>query len=57
MIAVGNGLTEIADMLSISVKTTSTHKTRIMQKMNLATTADLIRYALKHDLIDASDES
>ena len=56
LIAAGQGITEIADKLNISVKTISTHKTRIMQKMNLATTVDLIRYALKHELIDASDE-
>lgn len=56
LIVDGMGNTEIADRLNISVKTVSTHKTRIMLKMNLATTTDLIRYALKHGLIDASDE-
>ena len=57
LIAAGHGLTEIADKLNISAKTISTHKARFMQKMNLATTVDLIRYALKHNLTDAPDES
>lgn len=57
LIAGGNGLTEIASMLNVSVKTVSTHKTRIMLKINLKTTTDLIRYAIKHELIDAPDET
>ena len=55
LIAAGSGITEIADKLNISVKTISTHKTRIMQKMNMESTADLIRYALKHELVSTSD--
>ena len=51
----GLGLTEIVDELSLSVKTISTHKTHILQKMNLATTADLIRYAIAHGLADPAD--
>jgi len=49
----GKGITEIADRLNLSVKTVSTHKTRILQKMNLNGTADLVRYALEHGLADA----
>ena len=52
MIAQGRSVTEIADRLSLSVKTVSTHKARIMQKMNLANPAELIRYALDHGLLD-----
>ena len=52
MIAQGKSVTEIADALVLSVKTVSTHKTRIMQKMNLTNPAELIRYALDHDLLD-----
>ncbi len=48
----GKGITEIADRLNLSVKTVSTHKTRILQKMNLHGTADLVRYALEHGLAD-----
>lgn len=48
----GKGITEIADRLNLSVKTVSTHKTRVLQKMNLHGTADLVRYALEHGLAD-----
>lgn len=46
----GLGPTDIADRLHLSVKTVSTHKTRILQKMNAASVADLVRYAIRHRL-------
>lgn len=52
LLAAGGGVTEIANRLNISAKTVSTHKARIMQKMNGATVADLVRYAIEHDLFD-----
>jgi DNA-binding NarL/FixJ family response regulator len=52
MIAAGEGVSEIAETLSLSVKTVSTHKARIMQKMNLANHTELVRYALAHGLVD-----
>jgi DNA-binding NarL/FixJ family response regulator len=52
MIARGSSVGEIARELSLSVKTISTHKTRIMVKMGLANQAELIRYALEHRLLD-----
>ena len=52
MIAQGRSVTEIAAALALSVKTVSTHKARIMQKMNLANPAELIRYALDHNLLE-----
>jgi len=55
LLVVGRGLTEIGAELSLSVKTISTHKTHILQKMNLANTADLIRYAIAHGLADPAD--
>ncbi|MBS1227120.1 MAG: two component transcriptional regulator, LuxR family [Proteobacteria bacterium] len=55
LLVAGRGLTEIGTELSLSVKTISTHKTHILQKMNLATTADLIRYAVAHGLADPAD--
>jgi DNA-binding NarL/FixJ family response regulator len=51
-IASGLGVTEIGQRLNLSVKTVSTHKTRIMQKMGFANTAELIQYAMKHELLD-----
>lgn len=48
----GKSVTDIATALNLSVKTISTHKTRIIEKMGLATQADLVRYAIEHKLID-----
>lgn len=50
LLVAGNGVTEMAHILSISVKTVSTHKTRIMQKLNTTTVAELVRYAIEHQL-------
>ena len=55
MLVLGKGLTEIGTELSLSVKTISTHKTHILQKLNLANTADLVRYALAHGLAEPAD--
>jgi len=51
---IASGLTnkQIADKLSISVKTVDTHRTKIMQKLNARKAADLVRYAMKIGLID-----
>ena len=46
----GRGVSEIAGQLHLSVKTVSTHKTRILQKMNAQSVADLVRYAIRHRL-------
>jgi len=54
-VAAGLGLTDIARELSLSVKTISTHKTHILAKMGLTNTADLVRYAVTHGLIEASE--
>lgn len=50
----GNSKTnpEIADTLHISIRTVETHKTHIMQKLNLKTQVDLIKYAIKNNIID-----
>jgi len=48
----GLGPTEIGERLHLSVKTVSTHKTRILEKLNLGSTAQLVRYALEHKLLD-----
>jgi len=46
----GNSPTDIAGQLHLSVKTVSTHKTRMLEKLGLKTTADLVRYALESRL-------
>jgi two-component system invasion response regulator UvrY len=49
----GSGLTvsQIAGELALSVKTVSTYRTRILEKMAVATNADLVRYAARYGLI------
>ena len=51
----GKAVSEIAAELNLSVKTVSTHKARIMQKMNMNNPAELIRYAIHHRLVDDPD--
>jgi two-component system, NarL family, invasion response regulator UvrY len=46
----GLGPTEIGDKLHLSVKTVSTHKTHILEKLGLGSTAELVRYALDNKL-------
>ncbi len=55
MLATGMGLTEIGQVLSLSVKTISTHKTHILEKMDLANTGELIRYAISHGLAEQDE--
>jgi DNA-binding NarL/FixJ family response regulator len=47
----GLGPTEIGERLHLSVKTVSTHKTRILDKLGLGSTAELVRYAMEHRLV------
>lgn len=47
----GQRPTDIANALHLSVKTISTHKSRIQEKLDLPTLADLVRYGLEHGLI------
>ncbi|MCX7173547.1 MAG: response regulator transcription factor [Proteobacteria bacterium] len=48
MIAAGRSLGDIADRFHLSPKTISSHKIRLMQKLNIDNNADLIRYATQH---------
>jgi DNA-binding NarL/FixJ family response regulator len=50
LIGAGKAVREIAAALSLSPKTVSTYRTRILEKLALRTSADLIRYALQHQL-------
>ncbi|QQX86662.1 response regulator transcription factor [Cupriavidus necator] len=49
-LAAGQTINDIAEAFSLSAKTISTHKTRLMQKLTLQNNTELIRYALKHGL-------
>ena len=50
-LAKGETIGHMADSMSLSVKTVSTYRTRVMEKMNLASNSDLTYYALKNGLI------
>jgi two-component system invasion response regulator UvrY len=50
MMAAGKGTTAIAELLSLSVKTVSTYRTRILEKLQFETTSQLIRYAIEQGL-------
>lgn len=51
MLSRGMAVNEIATQLALSSKTVSTHKARLMEKMNLSHLADLMRYAITHELL------
>lgn len=55
MIASGKAISDIAEQLNLSVKTVSTHKANILQKMNMSTPGELIRYALAHKLVEGAE--
>jgi len=50
-LAKGETIGHMADSMSLSVKTVSTYRTRVMEKMNLSSNSDLTYYALKNGLI------
>ena len=52
LLALGHTNQEIASQLYISVRTAETHRAHIMQKLNLSTRAELVRYALDEGLLD-----
>lgn len=52
----GATLTDIADELSLSIKTVSTHKSHILDKMTLGGQVELVRYAIEHRLLDTVRE-
>ena len=51
-LAQGRSIRHIAQSLSLSIKTVSTYRARLMDKLELTTTAELIRYALDHRLVE-----
>jgi DNA-binding NarL/FixJ family response regulator len=51
----GKAVSEIAGQLNLSVKTVSTHKARLMEKMGIGNQAELVRYAMRHGLTDEGE--
>ena len=52
MIASGKTVTQIADVLTLSVKTISTYRVRILEKLRMKNNAEITRYAIKEGLVD-----
>ncbi|WP_276368889.1 response regulator transcription factor [Chryseolinea sp. H1M3-3] len=53
LVAMGKGNKEIAELLFISVKTVETHKGHILEKLGLKNSAELIKYAIKNNIVPA----
>ena len=52
MIASGMTVSQIATRLSLSVKTVSTYRARVLEKMNMRTNAELMHYGIQQGLVD-----
>lgn len=50
-LASGRSLTQMGESLNLSVKTISTYRSRILEKLQLNNNSDLVRYALKHQIV------
>lgn len=55
-IVAGDSVSDIAQKLNLSIKTVSTHKTHILEKMGSTNVADLVRYAIQHGLLASGAE-
>jgi len=53
LLAEGRSMKEIADVLTISLRTVAAHKYRVMELLEITTNAELYRYAVKHQIVTA----
>lgn len=51
LLAIGKTITQIAEMLSLALTTVSTHRSRILEKLNLSNNSELTRYAITYNII------
>lgn len=56
MLALGKNLREIGEELNLSIKTVSTYKTRIFEKMQFQNNAELVKYALQFNLVETFNQ-
>jgi DNA-binding NarL/FixJ family response regulator len=52
MIASGKTLTEMAKQMSLSAKTVSVYRSRVLEKMHMKNNAELTHYAIKNQIVD-----
>ena len=50
--ASGKAISQIADLLHVGATTVSTYRARLLEKMNMTNTAELMNYALRNHLVD-----
>ena len=55
LLAIGKTVTQIAESLSLAATTVSTHRARVLEKLNLSSNAELARYAIAHHIISNID--
>lgn len=55
LLAIGKTVTQIAESLSLAATTVSTHRARVLEKLNLSSNAELARYAIAHHIITDID--
>jgi DNA-binding NarL/FixJ family response regulator len=53
MLGSGRTVSEISEELGLSVKTVSTYRARVLQKLGMRTNAELMRYAMENQLLDS----
>jgi DNA-binding NarL/FixJ family response regulator len=53
LVAEGKSNKEVANTLNISIKTVETHRSRIMEKLDLHSVSDLVRYAIRNQIVEA----
>jgi DNA-binding NarL/FixJ family response regulator len=53
LVAQGHSNKSVASFLNISLKTVETHRANVMRKLDLASSADLVRYAIRNNLVEA----
>jgi DNA-binding NarL/FixJ family response regulator len=53
LVSEGSVNKEVAHLLNISIKTVETHRAAAMRKLKLGTTADLVRYAIRNQIVQA----
>ncbi len=56
LLALGKTISQIAGSLSLALTTVSTHRSKIMEKLNLSTNSELTRYAIAHHIISDIDQ-